>query len=908
MRAVDKLRLRLRSLFQRPRVEAELAAELSFHLDQLVAENVAAGMNAQEARHAALRTFGGVAQIEEECRETRGTRWLEELGQDLGYALRTFRRSPTFTLVAALSLALGIGANTAIFSLINALLLRELPVRDPAGLVAVGDPTRVSSLSQGSVRTDLFSFPLYEQVRGRNRVFTDVFASGRTGQLINIGIEPSGSQKESARGRLVSGNYFAVLGVSPILGRVFTAEEDRAPGAAPYLVISHGWWQRRFAGDPRVIGRTITLNRHPFTIIGVAPPEFFGDIVGVSTDLWIPLSMQPQVNPGRMFLDRWDTSWLLMMGRLKPGVSLAQARAEMNVLVPRIIAEQANAQGDQLSVPDEPRIDVTPGAAGFSRLRQEFSQPLFTLMAIVALVLLVACANVANLLLERAMARQKEIALRLAVGAGRARLIRQLLTESLLLAVLGGLLGLLFAFWSGKALLSLVGATGAIDLVPDLPVLAFTAGVALVTALLFGLAPALRATRVELAPTLKESTRSVAGDRSGAPLGKLLVVAQFAMSLLLVLGAGLFVRTLQNLQRVDLGYAREGLLLMNVDPVAAGYKGARLETLPRELVERLQALPGVSSVSYSENGIFSGTESATTIRIEGFKSPPEGDPNLAFDRVGAGYFRTVGIPLLSGRDFELRDGPGALRVAVINEAMARQYFAGGDPLGKRLTLLGQPDLDYEIVGVARDARDHDLRGAIPPRVYIPLSQSDDPGTVNVEVRTRTAAAAPSKMVEPIRQTIRAWDPNLPLTELEPLTAKIDDSITNERIIAKLSTVFGLLALLLAAIGLYGIISYTVARRGNELGIRMALGAQRSGVLWMVLRETLLLAVAGIALGVPASLGAAYAVSSRLFGLTAADPLTLAAAIAVLLAVALVAGLIPGSRATRVDPVVVLRYE
>jgi predicted permease len=908
MRTIDKLRMRLRSLFQRPRVEAELAAELSFHLDQLVAENVAAGMNAQEARHAALRTFGGVAQIEEECREARGTRWFDELGQDLGYAMRTFRRSPTFTLVAALSLALGIGANTAIFSLINALLLRELPVRDPAGLVAVGDPTRVGSLSQGSVRTDLFSFPLYKQVRDRNRVFTDVFASGRTGRLMNIGIEPSGSQNESARGRLVSGNYFSVLGVSPILGRFFTAEEDRAPGAAPYLVISHGWWQRRFAGDPRVIGRTITLNRHPFTIVGVAPPEFFGDIVGVSTDLWIPLSMQPQVNPGRMFLDRWDTSWLLLMGRLKPGVSLAQARAEMNVLVPRVIAEQASAQGEELSVPDEPRVDVTPGAAGFSRLRQEFSQPLFTLMAIVALVLLVACANVANLLLERAMARQKEIALRLALGAGRARLIRQLLTESLLLAVLGGLLGLLFAFWAGKALLNLVGATGAVDLLPDLPVLAFTAGVALVTALLFGLAPVLRATRVELAPTLKESTRSVAGDRSGArwPLRKFLVVAQFAMSLLLVLGAGLFVRTLQNLQQVDLGYPREGLLLMNVDPVAAGYKGARLETFPRALVERLQALPGVSAVSYSENGIFSGTESGTNIRIEGFKSPPEGDPNLAFDEVGAGYFRTVGIPLLSGRDFELRDGPGALRVAVINEAMAKQYFAGRDPLGKRLSRPRSPDVEYEIIGVARDARDHDLRGAVPPRFYLPLAQSDDPGiAVNVEVRTRTAAAS---MVEPIRQTMRAWDPNLPVTGLEPLTGMIDDSITNERIIAKLSTVFGLLALLLAAIGLYGVISYTVARRGNELGIRMALGAQRSGVLWMVLRETLLLAVAGIALGVPVGLGAAYAVSSRLFGLSAADPLTLAAAIAVLLAVALVAGFIPGSRATRVDPVVVLRYE
>ncbi|MBW8878890.1 MAG: ABC transporter permease [Acidobacteria bacterium] len=841
----------------------------------------------------------------------RGNRWLEQLFQDLSYALRTLRRSPVFALVAVLSLALGIGANTAIFSLIDALLLRTLPVHDPARLVAVGDPARVGSLSSGSVRNDLFSCPLYEQIRDQSQVFTGVFASGRTGKL-TVGIAPASEASETARGRLVSGNYFSLLGVHAVRGRTFTAQEDRGSGSAPFVVISHAYWQRRFARDDAVIGRRITLNGYPFTIIGVAPPEFFGDIVGVATELWIPLSMQPQVNPGRVYKDRWDVSWLLLMGRLKPGVSMARARAEVNVLFPRILAERAGSSfsRDLLPSSDRMRVEVTPGAAGFSLLRREFSQPLFTLMAIVALVLVVACANVANLLLERAMARQKEIAVRLALGAGPARLIRQLLTESILLSGLGGALGLLFALWAGTALLRLVGVStsAALDLHPDPLVLAFTAGVSILTGLLFGMAPALRATRVELAATLKESARSVAGRGSGArwPLTKLLVVAQFAVSLLLLMGAGLFVRTLQNLQRLDLGYARDSLLLVNVDPVAAGYKGARLATFPRELVERLQALPGVSAVTFSENGIFSGTESATMVRVEGFKSPPAGDPAVNYDRVGAGYFQTVGIPLVGGRDIGPRDGVGAPRVAVINEAMAKLYFAAGSPLGKRLVITGPPDVEYEIVGVARDARDHELRAAVSPRFYIPLLQSS--GDLDVAPNFEIRARVPAALVEPVRKSIQAYDRNLPMRDVHPLTIMIDDSITNERIIAKLSAVFGLLALLLAALGLYGVISYTIARRVNEIGIRMALGARRTRVLWMVLRETLLLALAGIALGVPAALGSARAVASRLFGLSASDPAMLATATGILILVALLAGVIPGSRATRVDPVQALRYE
>ena len=915
MRSADIMRLRLRSLFRRSRVEAELAAELRFHLDQQIEENLASGMRPDEARRAALRAFGGVTQIQERCREMRGNRWIEQLLQDLGYAVRTFRRSPTFTLVAVLSLALGIGANTAIFSLIHALLLRELPVRDPGRLVAVGDPTRVGSMSYGNVRNDLMSYPLYKEIRDQNQVFTEVFASGRANRLM-VGLGASGEEGETARGRLVSGNYFSVLGVHALRGRTFTAEEDRVPGQSPVVVISHDYWKRRFAQEAGIIGRTITISRHPFTVIGVMPPGFFGDIVGLATDVWIPLSMQPQVTPGRNHLEHWDASWLLLMGRLRPGASIEQARAEMNVLFRRIVEEQTGSgiSENLLPSPDSMRVEVTSGAGGFSYLRQELAQPLFILMAMVALVLVVACANIANLLLERSMARQKEIAVRLALGAGRARLIRQLLTESVLLAGSGALLGLLLAFWASRALLGLIGgsvAVAAIDLRPDLPILAFTAGIAILTGVLFGLAPALRSTRVELAPTLKESARSVVGAGTGGrwSLGKLLVVAQFALSLLLVMGAGLFMRTLRNLERLDLGYPREGLLLMNVDPAAAGYEGTRLETFPRDLVEHLRAVPGVSAATFSDNGIFSGRESSTSVRIEGFPSPPEGDPAVNYDVVGAGYFTVVGIPILQGRDLGPRDGPGAPGVAVVNEAMVEQYFAGRNPIGKHLVVPvpvpDLPDLVFEIIGVSRNARDHDLRGPIPPRFYVSQVQSGDLGAdFHVEIRT----AQPAAMVETIRKTMRAYDPDLPIRDLDPLTALIDETIVKERTIARLAAVFGLLALLLAAIGLYGVISYTITRRINEIGIRMALGARRTAVLWMVLRETLLLALAGIALGVPAVLGSTRAVSSRLFGLSASDPSTLALAIGILILVAVCAGVIPGSRATRVDPVQALRYE
>jgi predicted permease len=911
MRSLDLLRLRLRSLFLRQRVEAELHAELAFHLEQQTAEYVAAGMAPGEARHAAMRSLGPLSRIEEECRDMRRTRWIETFLQDLRYALRSLRLSPAFTVVATLSLALGIGANTAIFSLMDVLLLRALPVQAPERLVALGDPSRTGGKSEGSLRSDLLSLPLYRELRDKNRVFSGVFASGRAGRLA-VGTDRSSAKPETARGRLVSGNYFSVLGVPAYLGRTFTGEEDRSPGAAPYVVISHDYWQRHFAGDPKVVGRTLTLNGYPLTIIGVTPPEFFGDVVGGATEVWIPLMMQRQVNPGYDFLDHWDVSWLLLMGRLKPGVSLAQARSSIGTLFDQIVATRDGGAMPADVLPSNPRdlhIEVTPGGTGFSYLRRQFSRPLGTLMAIVALVLLIACANVANLLLERATGRQKEISVRLALGAGRSRLVRQLLTESLALALLGGALGVLFAYWADAGLLKLIGTgrSAALDPGPNLRVLAFTAAVSLLTGVLFGLAPALRSTRVELAPALKESSRNLAGTGTGQrwPLGRILVVSQFAISLLLLMGAGLFVRTLVNLQRLDLGFQRQGLLMLRLDPVAAGYAKERLGAFVEQLLERLRTLPGADAVTLSENGLFSGTESGTSILISGRQPIPDPDNNVAYDRVAPAYFAVVGIPIRIGRGIGPQDRVGSPRVAVINESMARFYFPNQNPIGQRFAETNMTDTVYEVVGVSRDVRDHELRGTVQRRYYSALLQSAESlSAFNVEIRTRD----PQALTEPVRAAVRSFDPRLAVLDLAPVTANIDDSIGDERLVAKLSAVFGGLALLLAAIGLYGVISYTISRRTNEIGIRMALGANHGKVLWMVLRETLLLALAGIALGLLAVLASARVVSDHLFGLSAYDPPTLAAAMAVLVAVAVVAGVIPGSRAMRVDPTEALRYE
>jgi predicted permease len=831
--------------------------------------------------------------------------------QDIRYALRILRKNPAFTAVAVLTLALGIGANTAIFSLINAVLLKSLAVQDPQQLVIVSDPAMANSRSIGTPRTDIYSYPLYRDLRDGNNVFSGMAASGQE-HRVAVEAPGSGVVTEDATVNLVSGSYFSVLGVSPFRGRSLVPEDDRAKSSNPVAVVSYEFWIRKLAENPAVIGQTVRLNKYPYVIIGIAAPGFFGDTVGEKQDFWVPVSMQPQMMPGRPWLDDIHASWLRVMARLKPGVSRSQAEANLDVLFQQWLQGPQGRSldpGDQQGLKQQ-KISVVPGGGGFSGLRPEFSRPLLLLMAIVGLVLLIACVNVANLMLARANSRQREIAVRLAIGASPAHLIRQLLTESALLAFAGGLAGLLVAHWGTASLLKLslsARAAEGLRVSPDWRVLAFTACVCLVTGLLFGLAPALRSAKLAVAPTLKENTAAQAGS-GRFPLGKILVASQVAVCLLVLFAAGLLVRSLKNLRDLDLGYSRDNILMARVDPVAAGYKPAQLIDYEREMSARLAALPGVRNVTASENGLFSGTESADQMKIEGYTPSRDKDRVAYWDQVGDNYFHALGIPILAGREFGPQDTPTSLKVAIINESMAKFYFGHANPIGRKMWIDDQEHKDQpmEIVGVARDVRDHTLRGPVQRRFYVPTGQALDAiYAINFEIQT---AGKPQDLTEPVRKSFAALDANVPVSRIRTLDELVDSSISKDILVARLSTFFGLLALVLACVGLYGVMSYTVSRRTREIGVRMALGAQRTQVLGMVLNEGLKLVLIGIVVGIPVALLASRVFSSMLFGLSPADPLSMLTVIAVLGSIATLAGLIPARRATKVDPIVALRYE
>ena len=834
--------------------------------------------------------------------------WIEELVHDLGYAVRVLRRSPGFTTMAVASLALGIGANTAIFTLLNAVMVRPLPVRSPDELVTVGDPSRPTALREGGPMLDILSYPLYQRLRDHSRVFTGLLASGRAGR---IEMTADGGAMETVRGRLVSGNYFEVLGVSPRLGRALSSDDDRVPGGSPVIVISDDFWERRFGRDLRILGQSVRLNGSSFSIVGIGPRGFTGDVVGSPTDVWIPVSMQAQVNPGHPRLERRDSNWLLAMGRLRPGVSLEQARAEMTRLAQDALIDFAGTAvpADAVQEVRRQQIEVQPGAKGFSWIRKNTAALLFTLMAVVGLVLAIACANVANLLLARATKRVREISVRLALGASRGRVLRQLLTEGVVLALMGAAAGLLLANWGSVALSRLVSGGGLnpvpfdVDLAPDLTVLAFTGGVSLLTAVLFALVPAMRLTDVGLSPALKGHARSVQQGRS--PLGKLLVVAQVALSFPLLVGAGLFGRSLANLQTLDVGYARDNVVVLTVDLPASGYETIdRQLSLTRALIQQMRLVPGVLGATVSENGLFSGTDSTTgSLQVDGFQPRRREDSAARFDQVGPRYFQALGIPVLAGRDFDETDVRGAPAVAIVNDSMARFYFGDRDPLGKSIANGGDR---YTVVGVVRDNRQRDLKAAPERRFYLPLFQTSDAvAGFRFAVRTREQAAG---MIPAIRHELAVVDPSLKVTGLEPVATLMSRSIGDERSIATLTGFFSVLALLLAAAGLYGLISYDISRRVNEIGLRMALGADRGHVTHMVLRETLALMAAGFALGLPMALAATRLTTSSLVGVSPGDPLTMAGATLVILVVGSGAGFIPARRASRIDPAAALRQE
>jgi predicted permease len=890
------------------RLERDVDAELAFHLDMRARRLVERGLDPAAARAEALRQFGDWEGVRAELvamdtrreRIVRRANYFADLRQDAAYAVRALGRNLGLALVVILSLAVGIGANTAVFTLIDALLLRKLPVPAADELVIIGDPRRTNGVSEGSVRTDLFSFPVYTELSRRPPLLRGLAATGRTGRL-DVKLDGSESEAEPPRGRMVSGNYFAILGVPTLLGRPLTVEDDRAANGSPVTVISHAYWQRRFGGDPGVLGRTVTINRVPFTIVGVTPPGFHGEVVGRMTDLWMPLTMAPALMK-RDWLTMPEISWLVLIGRREPGVTLGQVQAAYPTLVQGALAASNPDDGDADGLAKEP-VPVASGAHGLSSVRALYAEPLATLMVAVGLVLLVVCANVANLLLARGAARARELAVRVALGAGRVRLVRQLLTESIILGGLGGALGLVVAIWGSRALLQVAGGdVGAIplDVRLDWRVLLFTLAISGLTAVTFGLLPAIRSTQVDPNTSLRGG-RGAAGGR--VVLGKVLVMVQVALSLTLLVGTGMLVRSTRALASVDPGLARDRLLIVTVDAAATGLDDERLLQLARAQLEGLRALPGVAAASYSENGIFSGTESSTSLEVVGFTARTAEDSTVNYDRVGPGYVEAIGARLIAGRDITERDDAHAPPVALVNTTMAAHYFPRGDALGRRFT---SDSTTYEIVGIVADTKDHEVRQAPVRRVYLPAAQTPPmPLQYSVELR---ASGDPIQLVAAARRELAAVNGSVMVLSNDPLATLMRQSIAQDLLVARVASLFGLLALGLVGLGLYGVMTYTTQRRTGEFGLRMALGAEGRQVRGMVLRESLVLVAGGMLLGLPLALAATRLLRSQLFGVGPVDPPSIASSLAVLVLSAAAAGYLPAARAARVGPTEALRAE
>src|SRR6266540_1713853 len=951
----EKIREQLAKLKLEPTREAEIVEELAQHLDDCYAEALAGGATPAEAYRTALAELSGSELLKRELRRAerqikqepivlgtnRRTNMIADLWQDLRFGARMLLKQKGVTGIAALSLALGIGANTALFSVVDAMLLKTLPVKEPERLVLFQSvaprefsPGRYNGRNSrdpvtGQRRMTSFPYQSYQRMREQPGALSDIFAFGS----MNLSVNAEG-QADVVTGQAVSGNYFAGLGVSAFLGRTVTDDDDQA-AASPVAVLSHRYWSQRFGGNPAIIGKQINLNNVAFTVIGVTPPGFEGAMdVGSTQDVTIPIAWEPQlyVDRQRSQLNGAGTWWLRLMGRLQPGATREQAQAQLEPVFQRSVVEhrtarqaQAQASGGNairdLDPKDYPRLALAPGGQGEMNTRQSYAAALYLLLGVVGLVLLIACANVANLLLARASARQKEIGVRLALGASRGRLMRQLLTESVLLATLSGALGIVFALWLKNGLLVVNDwGRGMSALEPRLDgrVLGFTMALSLVTGIVFGLVPAWRATRVDLTPVLKESGRgSSAASRSWLSRG--LVVGQVALSLLLLIGAGLFVRTLVNLRDVDPGFNTRNLLLFRVQPSLLGYTNEKLTQFYQQMSERLEAVPGVQKVTFSNSALLADSSSVMEVYLRSALTATP-DANGKIKASGGGYtnsvrenfFAAMNMPLLAGRAFTAQDNAHAPKVVVVNQTFANQYFPNENPLGKRFTFDASKPDEIEIVGLVKDAKYTRQRDEIPPTAYLPWQQT--PGEMRgatFEVRT---AGDPAAAVTAIRQAAREVNENLPLFSIRTQVEQADQTLAMERLFAKLVALFGVLAQLLAAIGLFGVLAYAVSQRTREIGICVALGATRRDVLKMVIRQGMGLSVIGIVLGLAGAyvltkyLESWMQLSKMLYGVKPTDPATYGVMAVLLTVVALIACYLPARRATKVDPLIALRSE
>lgn len=899
-RLLFTLRLRFQSLFQRKHVESYLDEELYFHLDHLTETNTAKGMTAEEARYQALRSMQGYEQKKEECRDWRGVNWLENIVRDVRYGTRMLRRSPVFTAVAILSLALGIGANCAVFSLIDTLLLRPLPVSHPQQLrnLFLRFPERMQPF---------LSYPMFQSLQAHSQTFASLatWANHRF-QMV------SGDEMVHVDGELASGSYFSTLGISPIQGRAFNDADGHSSGGkdGPVAVISDRFWNRRYQRSSSAIGSGIVLDKIRFTVIGVMPPDFNGAEVGTHPDIWVPIAFNDRIGDFPCLTNR-SCWWLIVVGRTKPGVTAQQANAELAAISAAVLQETTPA-GWNVDWQKRYRAYTfasDSGEQGWSFLRLQFSDPLLILMTLVALVLLIACANMANLLLARASARHREIAVRLSMGAGRARIIRQLLTESVLLSVAGGLAGTGFAFWLTRILIAFVtqrhgpGQFTRLELQPDWRIVAFTLGIAFLSGVIFGLSPALRATRVGIASSLKESAHNLRGSERRFQSGRLILTTQTALSVLLVAAAGLFAGSLFHLLTLHYGFNPDNVSLIEVDTGKRPEKGAALTALYTRILERANGLPGVAVASLAWFVPLSGPSWEETLRVAGEPDSHRRQSVSLIDAIGPRFFDVLGTWLLSGREFDARDTAAAEKVGIISQVAAQRLFPGQNPIDQHILLLNEP---IRVVGVAENIKFRSLREKDTPELFLPYTQKLD-GTPSFTFVIKTHPGAPSPN-QAFRAILHEVAPDVPMGMTYTMDQQIDSSVGRERLMASLSIFFGTLALLLTSIGLYGVLAYTVTRRTGEIGIRMALGARRPDVIWLVLQGAVGNVLGGIVIGAVAVLAASRVVASVLYGIKPNDPGNLVTAIVVLLFITGLAALLPSLRASRVDPAISLRQE